>query len=105
MKRLSIKTCLVALIVVVCAYKGMLYSAASLFHERNFLYLSRVIECRNTQNLYEDNYFEILKKNIWAVRDNTRQQLVCDGFLLLIIIVFRCINPVTSKREVGNGDS
>ena len=90
MKRVPIHSFLVALIMFVCAYKCLMYCTAFLVvHPRNALYLSRVMECQNVPNPNENLYFKILEKNVWAAKDTTRQQIICDGILLAAITMLR----------------
>jgi hypothetical protein len=87
MKRGSINSFLVALIMFVCAYKCLMYCTAFLVvHPRNALYLSRVIESQNISDPNENLYFKVLEKNVWAAKDTTRQQIICDGILLTVIM-------------------
>ena len=92
MRRSPIYSLGIALIILLCVYKGLLYCTAfAVIHSRNSWTVSYLDETRDTPDSKKNLYFEILKKNIWAAKDNTRQQIVCDGIILLAIIVSRCI--------------
>ena len=82
-----------ALLFCFCIYKSFQYLAFFTVYTPRCL--NAAMRLTGNTHLFEslkDNNAVILEKNVWALNDSVRQQLVCDCAVSVVLVLLRIIN-------------